>query len=74
MLLDKEKAGVGPRRLARATAFLEASRYIDNQAQRAALGLVEREMLYALADEFRDMAMDERRAYAEERKDGAEYS
>lgn len=65
MLSEKEKSGTGPKRLARACAFLEAASHISRQAERASRR--EREMLEALADEMRDLAYAERQAYDRER-------
>lgn len=65
MLLDNEKDGIGPKRLARAVAFLEAA----GRASQMAIDCGSkgpRQWLDQLADEFTDMAAKERREFDDE--------
>lgn len=62
MLLDSEKNGVGPKRLTRAVAFLEAADVVERHATRDKDGRPHRAWQIA-ADELRDMAVRERMAH-----------
>jgi hypothetical protein len=62
MLLEHEKNGNGPKRLARAGAFLEAASVLT-YASMEDQPVKHARRLAALADQFRDMAYAERQAY-----------
>jgi hypothetical protein len=62
MLLEHEKNGNIPARLARATAFLECASILDRLADHQFNNVARREFRKA-ADSFRDKAVEERKAH-----------
>lgn len=67
MLLDHEKDGTGSKRMARASAFLEAAALVDQSAQWGATK-VARLALTRAADSLRDKAVEERKAHDAQNK------
>lgn len=63
MLLEREKNGTGPKRMSRASAFLEAAGMLDAMSGEAWINHRQRLALTKAADRMRDKAVEERKAY-----------
>ena len=65
MLLEHEKDGTGSKRMARASAFLEAASVLDVMVQNGVAYMTKsaRVALLKAADKMRDKAVEERKAH-----------